>query len=368
MKKVGIIAGSRPEIIKLAPLYREFVSREKLATIFTLTGQHGQNAQLLSETFEISSNRAFEIESPTVLSLTETLAGMTSKMGSWIEFEKPDLIVTQGDTSSTFAGSISAFLNGVPVAHVEAGLRTYDLGKPFPEEGIRSMIGRIASLHFAPTPAAVENLLSEGIDRSKIHLVGNTIVDAVGQILGSFVNREPRGKLILATAHRRENWLTEIPSLIESLKDVMAKRPDFSLVWVAHPNPKLRALALNEFRGISNVSVSEPLNYSEFLSLLISSRLVITDSGGVLEEAVSLGVPALVARSSTERNEGIMSGRAQLISPVIPERSHQIEKLVDNPPAFFGTRAFTFGDGTTSVRIVDVIEEFLSSDSGKANR
>jgi UDP-N-acetylglucosamine 2-epimerase (non-hydrolysing) len=281
-------------------------------------------------------------------------------MGSWIRQELPDLVVTQGDTSSTFAGSLAAFLSNVPVAHVEAGLRTFDLSRPFPEEGFRSMIGQIASLHFSPTSAARENLEREGVDSSKVFVVGNTVVDAMESMLVTNDFSDFEQPFILATAHRRENWSSEISALIESLKLVLSDRANLRLVWVAHPNPKLRELVELQLRDVPNANVLAPLPYGPFLSLLARANLVITDSGGIQEEAVSLGIPTLIARRSTERNEGIASGRAQLLFADQRNRKKQIIDLIDSPPSFHGMRSTVYGDGSASGRIRTVILDFLT--------
>lgn len=359
LKKIGLIAGSRPEVIKLAPVYHKIAESASYEVSFCLTGQHGEHAYDLSRSLGVPAVRGFEIDQKNT-DLTNLTSSILAQMGRWIGQDAPDLVITQGDTSSTFGGSLAAFLNAVPLAHVEAGLRTFDLARPFPEEGFRAMIAKIGALHFAPTPAAAKNLAQEGVPDSQIFLVGNTVVDALDKILEGKKATETEKGLILATAHRRENWSTVIDSVVNSLKSVLGKRPDLRLIWVSHPNPKLHELVARELQSTVNATVLAPLDYVSFLSLLAKADLVITDSGGIQEEAVSLGVPTLIARRSTERNEGIECGRAQLLSPEFSKRVAQILELIDNPPPFKGSRTSIYGDGEASSRILHEIDRFFN--------
>ena len=358
-RKVLIVAGSRPEVIKLAPVYLEMVSRNKSGVEFILTGQHGEFAANIAREFGINPNRGYEIQNKN-LSLNELSSRIMETMSLCMVSEAPGMVITQGDTISTFAASFCSFLQDIPLAHVEAGLRTRDLAEPFPEEGLRAMISQIASLNFAPTDTAVSNLRSEGIREDKIHLVGNTIVDAMGIILPRASIQNEGAPYVLVTAHRRENWKLEIPRLLENVGRVLEERRGIEVVWVEHPNPTVAEMARSRLSGVVGARVIKPSSYKAFLALLSGARVVITDSGGVQEEAVSLGVPILVARNRTERMEGVELGRAMMIEEVGEKRVAQILSFLDDSRLSSLRGADNpYGDGNSSVRIASEIERFL---------
>lgn len=350
MIRVLFWIGTRPEAIKLAPLILATRDRKFFQATVVSTGQHSDLVLEALEEFGIQPDYRFErLETA---SLVENLGLLLDRANQMLDRHKPDWMVVHGDTLSTLAGSLAAFMLKVPIAHVEAGLRSFNNNEPFPEEANRSMVSRIASLNFAPTDLSVSNLINEGIPRSSVFLVGNTIVDSVRLISESKQFRRNSGSTVLVTAHRRENW-SKLPELANAITNLAMDFPDIKFLLPLHPNPVVREsfLALKEF---SNVEVTTPLKYREFIGALSMARLVITDSGGIQEEVVSLGTRCLVLRDATERPEVLDSGFVSLVemrSSAIYRAAADalsVEKSltkVDNP----------FGDGYASEKILEVL-------------
>ena len=362
--------GTRPEAIKLGPVVRELrLHPEAFAVTVCVTAQHRELLDQMLQVFGVEPEFDLNLMQPGQ-SLTALTARILSTLEPILNEVKPELVLVQGDTTTTFAGALAAFYQRIPVGHIEAGLRTFDLWHPFPEEMNRVFAGRLAALHFAATSAARQNLLNEGVNPDYVHVTGNTGVDAL-----LFVNREilagrlepayrfipkPGRKLIVATVHRRESFGEGLRQIASGLRTI-ARRADVQMVVPVHPNPNVRPV-LEEFLGdLPAVSLVEPLDYVSFVDLMRQSYLLITDSGGVQEEGPSLGKPILVVREKTERPEAVEAGSVTLVGTDERLLVHQAIRLLDDPIEY-RRRSFVhnpYGDGQASPRIADLIHSFL---------
>lgn len=369
-KRILILMGTRPEAIKLGPVVRELrLHPEAFAVTVCVTAQHRELLDQMLQVFGVEPEFDLNLMQPGQ-SLTALTARILSTLEPILNEVKPELVLVQGDTTTTFAGALAAFYQRIPVGHIEAGLRTFDLWHPFPEEMNRVFAGRLAALHFAATSAARQNLLNEGVNPDYVHVTGNTGVDAL-----LFVNREilagrlepayrfipkPGRKLIVATVHRRESFGEGLRQIASGLRTI-ARRADVQMVVPVHPNPNVRPV-LEEFLGdLPAVSLVEPLDYVSFVDLMRQSYLLITDSGGVQEEGPSLGKPILVVREKTERPEAVEAGSVTLVGTDERLLVHQAIRLLDDPIEY-RRRSFVhnpYGDGQASPRIADLIHSFL---------
>lgn len=363
--KVVILAGTRPEVVKLAPVRASLIS-SGVQTVWISTEQQGAlNAQALGA-FDIQPDLRLEAPSPE-RTLGGRFAQIMDRLDNAIGDISPDLVLVQGDTSTTAAGAMAAFARRVPVGHVEAGLRTFDLDQPFPEEGWRRVVGQLAELHFAPTEAAVENLLREGVSRRRIHLTGNTGIDAV-RLSGARVTPTPLAdglRRVLVTVHRRENWGCELEQVLAALIQLRNRIADIEIVFAAHANPSLRGRVDAALIGQDRIRIVEPLDYLGFLSHLKSATLVLSDSGGVQEEGPVLGVPVLVLRDATERAEAVEAGVAKLVGTRTDDVLAAASRLLTNEPERMQmVRAVSpFGDGFAAQRIADIVSRWVPSKS-----
>lgn len=365
---IASIFGTRPEAIKFAPVLKELETRaDRLKSHVLLTTQHTDLLEPFVGFGRIVPDAVARIERDTG-SLNEFLAGALSAIDKHLEALNPDLVLVQGDTSSTLAGAMAAFNRGIPVGHIEAGLRSGERRNPFPEEMNRQMVSRIADLHFAATTGNRDSLLAENIDPSRIILTGNPIVDALRQTIDA-TEPSPRlkallhsleGQRILAvTTHRRENFGARMTAVLGCLRDFVAERPDMALVLPVHPNPAVRLAIDAVFAGQERIHLIEPLDHSDFLHLMRASWVIASDSGGVQEEAVSLARRLLVLRDTTERMEAIRTGSAWLTGTdpnkirvrldACERESFEGREGADNP----------FGDGFSAAHIADAIEDFF---------
>ena len=370
-KKILFVFGTRPEAIKLCPLVRELVRRpEQFQPIVCVTGQHRAMLDQVLGVFGVKPDIDLNLMQP-----GQTLISSTSRILAAIEpvfnEQKPDMTVVQGDTTSTFAGSLASFMSKVPIAHVEAGLRTFDLEQPFPEEAYRVLTGRIATLHFAATEGAARNLRNEDVAENSISVTGNTGIDAVlyvrdqlreASLRGAdWSHLNPKRKLIVVTAHRRENHGQGFSNICEALLE-LAAREDVELVYPVHPNPNVQEPVNRALGNHPNIHLCQPLDYVPFVDLMSRAHILITDSGGVQEEGPSLGKPILVLREKTERPEAVDAGTVILVGTAVRKIVQNATRLLDNPEI---TEAMTrihnpYGDGLASARIADVIHSFLS--------
>ncbi|MDB5956557.1 UDP-N-acetylglucosamine 2-epimerase (non-hydrolyzing) [Ramlibacter sp.] len=354
---VGIVSGTRPEIIKLAPVYHALRQHEELCVLWVHTGQHGDMAADMLRCFGIEPDERLARKGS---SLEEFSVDCRSQLDALMARQRWDLCIVQGDTESAFLGALAAFYRRVPVAHVEAGLRTYNLERPFPEEGLRQMISRITNMHWAPTERARAGLLREGIEPEKIQLTGNTVVDAqqwVCERNGIRREGDAGNGHILVTAHRRENWGDEMEQTFHAVADIARAHPEKRVLFPVHLNPVVQRPAHTILAGLENVKLVAPLDYLGMQQALVSASLLLTDSGGLQEEAPTFGVPTLVLRHETERPEAVEAGCARLVGPKREAIVREAERLLTDPVAAAAMRkvANPFGDGQASRRIAQAV-------------
>jgi UDP-N-acetylglucosamine 2-epimerase (non-hydrolysing) len=368
-KRIMVVYGTRPEAIKLAPVIRAIHASPLLSPIVTLTGQHRAIVDQVNSMFGIHPDHDLNVIRP-----RQSLDGLTSRILQRVTLtlqqERPDAVVVQGDTTSTFAGGLAAFYERVPVIHVEAGLRTGDNYSPFPEEANRRLTSQITTLHLAPTPVSKDNLLRGGIHAEKILITGNTVIDALLWTVGQ---RFPYGNqaleavdsserpVLLVTTHRRESWGPRIQGVANALAKLARRHPDLLIVLPVHPNPVVREALLPALRGQDNVMTIEPMDYGAFARLLRRSTIVLTDSGGVQEEAPSLGKPVLVMRDTTERPEAVSAGTARLVG-TDPDRVYaEVDRLLTSTQAYeaMSSAVNPYGDGRAAERTAGAIEHMF---------
>jgi len=374
MRKILLIFGTRPEAIKLCPVIRSL--REHPAHFdvkVCVTAQHRDLLDQVLEAFEVKPDYDLDIMQP-----GQTLFESTSRILAGLEpvlkDEHPDLAIVQGDTTTTLCGALASFFQNVPVAHVEAGLRTGDMRQPFPEEMNRVLTSRLTALHFAPTENALENLRKEGVPLESIKVTGNTGIDAVlyvrdrleqGKLQGrEWPELDPSKKLILVTAHRRESFGGGFERICRGLAE-LANRTDIQIVYPVHPNPNVQDPVQRLLAGHPNIRLIEPLSYVPFVDLMRRAYLLITDSGGVQEEGPSLGKPILVLREKTERPEAVTAGTVKLVGADEHRLLNEANLLLDNRELYEGMARVhnPYGDGRASARISDLIHSFLTINS-----
>lgn len=370
MKKILFIFGTRPEAIKMAPLVRAFEKEKNdFQAMVCVTAQHREMLDQVLDFFGIKPDYDLNLMKPGQ-SLFDITADSLKGLEKVLDKSKPDLIFVQGDTTTAFVGALAGYYKKVPVAHLEAGLRSGDKFSPFPEEINRILAGHIAALHFAPTEKAKQNLLKENI-KENIFIVGNTVIDAL--LLGleiiekqgdkkysdRFKFLDPDKRTILVTGHRRESFGEGIKNICESIKEIASARPDVQIVYPVHLNPNIRGPVHQILRDLKSVHLIEPLDYPHLIWLMKKSYLVLTDSGGIQEEAPTLGKPVLVMRDVTERTEGIDAGTAKLVGTDIQKIVQESLKLLDNAAEYqkFAKAVNPYGDGHTSGNIVKILKE-----------
>ncbi len=365
MIKVMTVFGTRPEAIKMAPVVLELQKHaDKIQTIVAVTAQHRQMLDQVLDLFQITPDYDLDI-----MSQGQTLYDITTKslMGlkDVLAKEKPDLVLVHGDTTTTFAGALASYYQQVPVGHVEAGLRTGDIYSPFPEEMNRKLTGAIAAIHFAPTSTAKANLLKENVDPSHIYVTGNTVIDALmttvagdydfGDDLKSVDFQNHR--VILLTTHRRENLGEPMRHIYKALRRIIEEIPDTEIVFPVHRNPLVRKVVEAELAGVDRIHLIDPMEYEPFANLMSLSSLVLTDSGGIQEEAPSLGKPVLVLRNTTERPEAVEAGTVRLIGTDKDVVYAETKRLLTDQAAYdaMSNAVNPYGDGKASQRIVQAI-------------
>ncbi len=362
--KVAVVFGTRPEAIKMAPIVKE-LGRRSIPHIVIVTAQHRQMLDQKLEVFDIHPDYDLNI-----MQHDQDLFYVTSSVLNQIKpvlaKERPDVLLVQGDTTTTFAASLAAFYFKIPVGHVEAGLRTWNKMNPFPEELNRQLTTRLTEYHFPPTPWAKKNLLSEGIPEENIFVTGNTVIDALLMIVDpsyrfqdaplATIDFEHR-RVILLTSHRRENFGEPMVQIFSACRHLVEHNPDVELIYPVHPNPNVRKTAKEILEGVSRVHLIEPMEYRPFVQLMNKCYLILTDSGGVQEEAPSLGKPVLVLRTTTERPEAIEAGTAKLVGTDRRTIIDTAQMLLSDRTAYssMAMKANPYGDGKSAGRIVDIL-------------
>lgn len=362
-KRVLILMGTRPEVIKLAPLILALRKHRRLEPMVCLTGQHAHMATQMLDHFGLSADDAFKIERATG-NLTGLVAGVAAELARLIAERRPDLIVVQGDTTSAMLGAVAGFYERIPVAHVEAGLRSFDMDQPFPEEFNRRVISLGADLHFCPTRVSMQNLTREGVPKKKIQVTGNTCIDALLWTLehhSRIPAFSPGFRGILVTAHRRENWESGIGSLCKVILRILKSFPDVEVLLPVHKNPIVQKVVREALDKQPRARLVEPMDYGAFSWAMKDAHLIITDSGGVQEEALALGTPVLVTRNVTERPEVLTGGTVKLLGNSPTRLWQEAKRLLDDKPYYQTTHRarFPFGKGDAALKIAFSIDKFL---------
>lgn len=372
MKRVLFVFGTRPEAIKLCPVIRRMREAPGLEVRVCVTAQHRQMLDQVLECFGVSPDHDLNLMTPGQ-TLSQITARVLEALDPILAAERFDMAVVQGDTTTTMAGALAAFYRQIPVAHVEAGLRTGDLSKPFPEELNRLVTARLAALHFAPTERARSNLLAEGVAPDRILVTGNSGIDAVLYVACALGQGRLRGpdwpwldsskKLIVVTAHRRESFGAGIVRICDALAE-LAERPDAQVVYPVHRNPKVLDPVTQRLEGYPNIVLIEPLDYVSFVDLMRRAHLLITDSGGIQEEGPSLGKPVLVMRETTERPEAVEAGTVKLVGTDRTRIMREAARLLEDQAEYARMARVhnPYGDGHASERISEAIGRFLSAE------
>ncbi|MGO4230375.1 non-hydrolyzing UDP-N-acetylglucosamine 2-epimerase [Arthrobacter sp. YAF34] len=370
MPSIMPIFGTRPEAIKMAPIIAALQESEHFDCVVTVTGQHREMLDQVNELFGIVPDHDLDILQHGQ-SLSAIMARTIDGLDKLFIDHKPDAVIVQGDTTTSTAGAIAAFYRGIPVVHVEAGLRSGDLFSPFPEEANRKMTSQIANLHLAPTTISKANLVAEGVNPNVIVITGNTVIDALLATAGKHVPFSDRAletletsarRILLVTTHRRENQGEAMRGVGRALARLADAHPDLDIVLPVHKNPAVREAVLPALDGRANIIVTEPLAYGEFTRMLAMAHIVLTDSGGVQEEAPSLGKPVLVMRDNTERPEAVTAGTVLLIGTDEDRIVHEVTRLLDDRTHFdsMANAVNPYGDGQAAARTVAAIAELLN--------
>lgn len=369
--KTLCIFGTRPEAIKMAPMVINLANDDRFHSKVCVTAQHREMLDQVLELFGLVPD--YDLNIMTVdQSLTHVTTAIIQGLQSVLEDFKPDVILVHGDTATTFAASLAAYYQQIPVAHIEAGLRTHNLYSPWPEEGNRRLTGSLASMHFAPTQTSRQNLLNEGVLAERIHVTGNTVIDALLSVVEKlrsatsplrsrldqqFSFLSPGQRMVLVTGHRRENLGDGLERICEALAETAASFPTVAFVYPVHLNPKVQEPVKRRLAGINNVHLIGPQDYLPFVYLMTRAYVILTDSGGIQEEAPALGKPVLVTRDTTERPEAVDAGTVRLVGTEIATITHHLKELLSNEAAY---RAMSnahnpYGDGNACGRIREVL-------------
>ena len=374
MKKIMTVFGTRPEAIKMAPLVKALEYDAELEPMIVVTAQHREMLDSVLHTFNIKPHYDLNI-----MKEGQTLSDITSramtKLEDVIKKEKPDMVLVHGDTTTTFSGALAAFYQQIPVGHVEAGLRTHNIYSPWPEEANRQLTSVITKLHFAPTKTSAQHLYDEHNNPEHIHITGNTVVDALlevkqkleqnlelrHEVESKFPELDFSKKRVLITGHRRENFGDGFEAICEAIKQLAEKYTDYEFVYPVHLNPNVKEPVNRLLKDLNNVKLIQPQDYLPFVYLMSTSHIILTDSGGIQEEAPSLGIPVLVMRDTTERQEAVEAGTVKLVGTHAPTIVAEISILIDDEAIYEKmSRAHNpYGDGHASTEIVRVITEFF---------
>ena len=363
LKKVMLVFGTRPEAIKMCPLVSELKSRKNLKTVVCVTGQHRQMLDQVLKAFDVTPDYDLSI-----MKLGQTLFDITTNIlngiGTVLDEVKPDVVLVHGDTSTTFVTALACFYKQIAVGHVEAGLRTYNIYSPYPEEFNRQAVGIVAKYNFSPTELSKQNLLNEGKDPDSIFVTGNTAIDALKTtVREDYTHPELEwasdSRLIIITAHRRENLGEPMHHMFRAIRRIMDEHPDVKAIYPIHMNPVVRKAADEELGGCDRIHIIEPLEVLDFHNFLARSFMILTDSGGIQEEAPSLGKPVLVMRDTTERPEGIKAGTLKLVGTDEAIIYRNFKELLENKGAYdaMAKASNPYGDGSACKRIADILSK-----------
>ncbi len=363
-KTILCVIGTRPEAVKMAPVIRKLRELKWIKLRILATAQHRDMLDQMLLIFNIKPDIDLNImkQNQTLHHLT---AHLSLALGKILKREKPDLVMAQGDTTTVFIASLICFYYKIPFAHIEAGLRTRRIYSPFPEEMNRSLIGKLACLHFAPTELSRNNLIKENVEKNSIHITGNTVIDSLYFIIKHHyqknINILPGKRLILTTAHRRENFGKGIIGICKALKTIADNNNDVQILYPVHPNPNIRDAVKENIGNHPRILLCNPLDYRVFVSTMKQSYLILTDSGGIQEEAPAFGVPVLVLRDSTERPEAVKLGVSRLVGTNYQNISRNVQKLLDDKNTYqkMAKQTSPFGDGKASDRIVSILIDYF---------
>ncbi|HOJ15847.1 MAG: UDP-N-acetylglucosamine 2-epimerase (non-hydrolyzing) [Caldisericia bacterium] len=366
--KVLFTFGTRPEAIKMAPVISAFMNDDSIITKIVLTAQHREMLDQVLSIFDIKGDYDYNIMTEKQ-SLEFITTSVLERFTSTLKEESPDLVFVHGDTTTTFASALASFYQNIPVAHIEAGLRSWDLRNPYPEEMNRKLADSLSDLHFCPTKTAKDNLIKENVKSKGIYITGNTVVDALTSIIkviernNYFVNnRSGDSKIILLTMHRRESLGDPMKEVMESIRDVIIQNKDSRLIFPVHKNPYVREIVFPVFEGVNRVELIEPLDYLSFIKLMKESYIIVSDSGGIQEEAPTLKKPVLLTRKVTERPEGIESGVVKLVGTDSKTIKRELNNLLNDKDYYesFISKGNPFGDGNAALRILKYIKIFFN--------
>lgn len=364
MKRILVVFGTRPEAVKMCPLILELRKRKEFKTTVCVTGQHKEMLNQVLRVFNVTPDYDLEImqESQTLFDITTNILKKIPKV---LKLEHPDMVLVHGDTTTTFAAALACFYMNIAVGHVEAGLRTYDIFSPFPEEFNRQAVGILSGIHFAPTAEAGKHLIQEGKKKSTVYITGNTVIDALKTTVSkeyfhSELEWAKGHRLILLTAHRRENLGKPMENMFRAIQRICREYSDIRVVYPVHMNPEVRQTAEKIFFGEEQVHMIEPLEVLDFHNFLYRSYLVLTDSGGIQEEASALGKPVLVMRDTTERPEGIKAGVLRLVGTEEEAIYRNFKELLEREEIYqkMSLADSPYGDGFASQKIADVLEDY----------
>lgn len=366
MIKVMTIFGTRPEAIKMAPLVMELKNRGNIETIVCVTAQHREMLDQVLDTFNIIPDYDLNIMKKGQ-TLTEITSRVLTKLEEVIRKEHPDIVLVHGDTTTTFAGALAAFYNQISIGHVEAGLRTYNKYSPFPEEMNRQMVSCMSDMNFAPTSVSYDNLIKQNIDKNTIYITGNTAIDAMKFTVSEdysnpILDWVGESRMLLLTAHRRENLGEPMRNIFSAIKKIVDEYSDVKVIYPIHLNPVIREIANEILKDHDRIKIIEPLEVVDFHNFINKSYLILSDSGGIQEEAPSLGKPVLVLRDTTERPEGIDAGTLKLVGTDCETIYNETKKLLDDASFYnkMSTATNPYGDGFASKKIVDaIVEKFI---------
>lgn len=378
MKRVALIFGTRPEAIKMAPLVQAMHEHSGLTPLICLTGQHREMVDQVLRLFQLQPDVDLNLMQPGQ-TLTDLTGRMLQQLGPVLADLAPDAVLVQGDTTSTLCGALAAFYQQIPVGHVEAGLRTGDLRAPFPEEMNRVVTTRLATWHFAATPQNRDCLLTEGVPPDRIHVTGNTVIDALHRVRAQVERGEASPEtaallvqharpFVLITGHRRESFHGGLDRICAAIRTLAARHPEIDWVYPVHLNPNVQRPVREHLSGRANVHLLPPLGYESFVALMCRARIILTDSGGVQEEAPALGKPTLVLRAKTERTEGL-GGGVELVGTDPDRIVAAADRLLTDPAAYdrMASARSPYGDGTAARRIVHILARELGAGAADAS-